>query len=726
MYKITVQTLTGNEHTIFYPANENFTLLSGKLSLKVGSAGEFNFVVPSENPYYSEIVDHSIITIYKDNAEIWRGDIKDVQVNFDKSLSVYVLEDLAWLGEEPCSMVAVTDETYGQRFTNVMSAYNNNRNAKKQFLQGVLTSVSSSDLCSWKPDYEETLLEGIRSYIAKDGYVRIRRETSQGVTNRYVDIIELSDYGKQSTQPILFGSNLLDFVKDLDTSNFLNVLYPYGAETDEKLYGDTMQRIVGTPIQNNDSIAAFGRVARSVIFETESQATLDRLALAYLNRYSQPHMTIECKAVDLSNFESVQDISLGDSVRVKADVFGIDQWTYVTKLEIDLFNFANNKIELSDSVRVRTLTEQIAVQAQEIDEQQTAQSILAEAKANAYEILNSQSDGVISYATNENGQKIEERIANNLDIEQATKAWRWNLNGLGYLHRTYPSDDWTVGIAMTMDGQIVADYITTGTLNADRVKVKGKIEATSGYIGSQYQGWNIGSKAVYNGPSNIDDTTTPGMYVGADGIRTNGSLWGHSGASTLIKAGAIDSNSTIKAGVVFAGSGQFNNSLSGGYYELGENNSIGILKGRFNNKNGMTIQSTPDSHQFAFLQVEPNRWVPWTSASDRRLKENIEPISVEFIKDFFERVNPVSFNFINDDNKKTEYGLIAQELEEVFDNLGEDNENIIIKLEGEEQYKAINYEKLVGLLIPAVKDLYAQIDELKNVIKILKEEKHNG
>jgi hypothetical protein len=87
-------------------------------------------------------------------------------------------------------------------------------------------------------------------------------------------------------------------------------------------------------------------------------------------------------------------------------------------------------------------------------------------------------------------------------------------------------------------------------------------------------------------------------------------------------------------------------------------------------------------------------------------------------------VNPVSFNFIADEDKKTEYGLIAQELEEVFEDLGKTNENIIIELEGEEQYKAINYEKLVGILIPAVKDLYAQINELKEEIKILKEERN--
>ena len=215
------------------------------------------------------------------------------------------------------------------------------------------------------------------------------------------------------------------------------------------------------------------------------------------------------------------------------------------------------------------------------------------------------------------------------------------------------------------------------------------------------------------------------MYVGADGIRTNGSYYGHPGASTVIQSGYIKSNSTIECGVISAGSGSFTGSLNvNNTFRIGTSSTLSEITGRFNNVNGMTIQSTPDSAQFAFLHLNVNRWVPWTSASDRRLKENIKPIETDFVREFFDKVNPVSFNFIADEEKKTEYGLIAQELEEVFEDLGETNENIVIELEGEEKYKAINYEKLVGILVPAVKDLYAQINELKEEIKILKEERN--
>lgn len=469
MYKITIQTLNGNEKTLYYPGSDEFAVMSADLSLKVGNAGEFKFTVPQSNPLYNEIVDRSIITIYEDNTEIWRGDIQDISQNFDKSLEVYALEDLAWLGDETVPMVAVENQTYAQRFSTVMANYNDNQPAKRQFQPGTITSVTTSNICHWQPLYEETLLECIRRCIADNGYLKVRRVTNNGTVTRYIDILLLEDYGQQAQQAIRFGSNLLDFVKEIDNTNFLNVLYPYGKETEEKLYGDIMRRIEGTPIQNDASIAAFGRHARTVIFETDSMANLNRLALAYLNRYSQPSLKIKAKAIDLGNIEDISRMHLGDSVRIIAEPFAIDQWDYITNQELDLLNIANNQIELSDAIRVSTLTSQVASQGEEIKDTRTPASVLDEAKRNAWSIIEGENGGIVTFDVNGNEQIVGIHIANNLDLDQATKAWGWNVNGLVYLHRTYPSDEWQVGIAMTMNGEIVADYITTGEMSADRI-----------------------------------------------------------------------------------------------------------------------------------------------------------------------------------------------------------------------------------------------------------------
>lgn len=125
------------------------------------------------------------------------------------------------------------------------------------------------------------------------------------------------------------------------------------------------------------------------------------------------------------------------------------------------------------------------------------------------------------------------------------------------------------------------------------------------------------------------------------------------------------------------------------------------------------------------------RYVPWTGGSDIKLKKNINPIENTFVRDLFKKVNPVKFNYIYDKEEHTEFGLIAQDLEKVFEDIKEPNNAIVSENESldENKYKVINYQKMVGLLIPAVKDLYelvekqqSQINELKSEIENLRKE----
>ena len=474
MYKVTIQTLTGDEKNLYYPGNSDYCLTSGVLKLKIGSAGECNLVMPLTNPVYDEVVRNSIITVYEDGEEIWRGDIRDTKKRFDKSIEIYALEDLAWLGEEPVSMTEIMNQTRSQRFTQALATYNAMQNEfpKRQFTQGMLT-IEPSTIIKWRPEYEKANhLDCFRTFLAgSEGYLRVRRVTNNGVVTRYLDIVHLEEYGVQADQTISFGQNLLDFVKDIDTTNFLNVLYPYGAETDETLYGDTMRRIAGNVIQNNESVAGFGRRARIVTFDTESVSTLNRLAEAYLTRYSQPKMKLEAKAIDLGNIEEIGRFHLGDSVRVVAHSFGVDQRDYITKQDLDLLNIANNKIELSNVVQNNTsLTSQVASMAEVVESEPSESSILNAAKKNTMSILDGSNGGNIYFKFNSAGQIIEQGFTNNADLEQATAISRWNINGKAILTRQYPSDPWTVKVAETIDGGIVADFIKTGTMSADRIR----------------------------------------------------------------------------------------------------------------------------------------------------------------------------------------------------------------------------------------------------------------
>lgn len=80
---------------------------------------------------------------------------------------------------------------------------------------------------------------------------------------------------------------------------------------------------------------------------------------------------------------------------------------------------------------------------------------------------------VVIHDTNDDGKPDEILVMDNQEIPLATSVWRWNKEGLGHSYNA--AGNAYLGpyrTAITADGQIVADFITTGTLNAERIAVE--------------------------------------------------------------------------------------------------------------------------------------------------------------------------------------------------------------------------------------------------------------
>ena len=97
------------------------------------------------------------------------------------------------------------------------------------------------------------------------------------------------------------------------------------------------------------------------------------------------------------------------------------------------------------------------------------------------------------------------------------------------------------------------------------------------------------------------------------------------------------------------------------------------------------------------------------SASDKRLKDNIKPI--ENALDKVNKISGVEFDWNGNQDTYAEgmhdIGVIAQEIEEIIPEVVKTRDN---------GYKAVKYEKIVPLLIEAIKEQQTQIDELKQLI----------
>ena len=100
--------------------------------------------------------------------------------------------------------------------------------------------------------------------------------------------------------------------------------------------------------------------------------------------------------------------------------------------------------------------------------------------------------------------------------------------------------------------------------------------------------------------------------------------------------------------------------------------------------------------------------VAWTFPSDRRIKSNIidSPLGLDFIK----TLRPVSYFKNNDENKKTEYGFIAQEVEEALNNVGDKN-NGVVYVDPDGNY-SVRYNDFIPITVKAIQEQQILIEKL--------------
>jgi len=99
-----------------------------------------------------------------------------------------------------------------------------------------------------------------------------------------------------------------------------------------------------------------------------------------------------------------------------------------------------------------------------------------------------------------------------------------------------------------------------------------------------------------------------------------------------------------------------------------------------------------------------------STVSDRNLKENI--VEIDNALEKVSKINGYTFDYKH--NGKSSAGVIAQEIEEVLPSAV--NHKVLEMQTGdaETEYKVVEYDQVIGLLVSAIKELQAEIAELKD------------
>lgn len=194
-------------------------------------------------------------------------------------------------------------------------------------------------------------------------------------------------------------------------------------------------------------------------------------ATAKLAQLSIPQRSYQCDVVDLAktnpDMYAHQDFDLLKVVDLVDDSRGVTIRNKVVEY-VDYPYYPERNI-----VTISTVTPTISLNVKQLNAALTNpnsvfQQVTSAAQVSATQQIIGGSGGYVVMHTNSDNRIYEILIMDTADISTATKVWRWNSGGLGYSSTGYNG---TYSTAITQDGAIVADFITSGTLDAELITV---------------------------------------------------------------------------------------------------------------------------------------------------------------------------------------------------------------------------------------------------------------
>ena len=299
-----------------------------------------------------------------------------------------------------------------------------------------------------------------------------------------------SHRGEKTGVVIEYGKNLTSLEQDEDNSGVYTQLLPYAVYTQE---GSETETVVTLPEQTLPIVSEEMVRNKTLIldltdrFESGTDITEDALRAAANDYIKENPLGATVPTVKVA-FEPLwkqpeysallERVRLCDSVTIRHTALGVNVSATVIETVYDSLAERYVSITLGNekSSMITTLSE---VQSS-VGKVETAVNrfpkLLQTAISNATSLITGQTGGYVVLHGDETGRPYELLILDAPTIQDAVNVWRWNVEGLGFSSNGYNGPYET---AITADGQIVADFITSGSLIANIIKA-GVIQSQDG------------------------------------------------------------------------------------------------------------------------------------------------------------------------------------------------------------------------------------------------------
>jgi hypothetical protein len=293
-----------------------------------------------------------------------------------------------------------------------------------------------------------------------------------------------------------------------------------------------------------------------------------------------------------------------------------------------------------------------------------------------------------------------------------------------------------VSIAATIQANSVAlgtdttgNYVATGAVSGVGLSGSSASEGGTFTVASNATSANTASTIVArDGSGNFSAGTITAALTGNASTATtlqtartiNGVSFNGSANITVADSTKVPTSRTVSAGSGISGGGALSGNITislesdarGDLFYMGRdtNDYFGVETTQMNwvldGATDMRLYNSGDLH------VEGNVIAYSTTISDERLKTDI--VKIDGALDKVAQLNGYTFTYTADGKKSA--GVIAQEVQKVLPSaIVESKLPLKMGDDDETEYMTVQYDQLMGLLIEAVKELKAEVAELKGV-----------
>ena len=271
----------------------------------------------------------------------------------------------------------------------------------------------------------------------------------------------LSNRGIDRGVQLRYGKNLTQLSQDIDMSNLVTGVVPYGINPDTDIAITGSKISTGLVLDTERDVAVNFTDDIAWDSATPVLTQLATLGANYVSQYTSSLTSItnniKLDFVQLSNLE--ERVDLCDTVHIYFEALGISAsakciattWD-VLKDRYSSCTFGNPKQSIADTINNQQLQINSTPTVTDVSNIASKASNLITGNLGGYVVLHD-SDG--------DGKPDEILVMDAPTINSAVKIWRWNKNGLGYSSTGYTG---TFGTAITSQGEISADFLKIGVI----------------------------------------------------------------------------------------------------------------------------------------------------------------------------------------------------------------------------------------------------------------------